>query len=80
MLQVEEFKKSFEFPLSCFARQLEDKKFQDGPFFFGSKPMFCDFTVFHQFQIAQLLVPDILDSHPSVSALIFCNQTHRETH
>ena len=44
--------------------------FPDGPFFFGGQPMFCDFTIFHHFQIAQLLVPRIFAEHPQVEAFM----------
>ena len=32
--------------------------------------MFCDFTVFHHFQIAEALVPDIFAEHANVQAFM----------
>lgn len=66
--KVADFQKAFEPRLRYFARSLA--AFEGGPFFFGKQPMFCDFTVFHHFQIAQLLIPDILAKHPEVEAFM----------
>ena len=65
---VKAFKKSFEPRLQYFSRSLA--AFPNGPFFFGEQPMFCDFTIFHHFQIAQLLVSDIFVSHPEVETFM----------
>ena len=62
--KVDAFEKSFGPRLNFFARSLA--AFNDGPFFFGAAPMFCDFTIFHHFQIAQTLSPKVFDGHPSV--------------
>jgi hypothetical protein len=32
--------------------------------------MFCDFTVFHHFQIAQLLIPKVFAEHPDIEAFM----------
>ena len=32
--------------------------------------MFCDFTIFHHFQIAQLLIPTVFDDYPDVQAFM----------
>ena len=32
--------------------------------------MFCDFTIFHHFEIATLLVPEIFDAHPDIEAFM----------
>ncbi|MEE2789274.1 MAG: glutathione S-transferase [Myxococcota bacterium] len=62
--KVAAFEKSFGPRLKFFARSLA--AFNDGPFFFGTAPMFCDFTIFHHFQIAQTLSAAVFDNHPSV--------------
>ena len=50
--------------LKNFARQLEHSN--EGPFFFGSQPYYCDFSVYHHFSLAIILQQDILDAYPSV--------------
>ncbi len=66
--KVEAFKKNFEPRMQHFTRSLN--AFPDGPFFFGEQPMFCDFTIFHHFQIAELLVPNIFDSHSDIQSFM----------
>ena len=66
--KVADFQKAFTPRLAYFSRSLS--AFSDGPFFFGEQPMFCDFTIFHHFQIAQLLVPSIFDAHPDIEAFM----------
>ena len=62
--KVAEFHKIFLPRLKNFDRALSG--FPDGPFFMGAKPMYCDFTIFHHFQIAQILIPTIFDEFPAV--------------
>ena len=66
--KVEAFQKSFTPRMAYFSRSLA--AFPDGPFFFGEQPMFCDFTIFHHFQIAELLVPRIFESYPDIEAFM----------
>ena len=66
--KVTEFQKNFEARLPYFSRSL--KASPDGPFFFGDEPIFCDFTVFHHFQIAALLVPDIFVAYPDIEGFM----------
>ncbi len=66
--KVADFQKAFTPRLAYFSRSLS--AFPGGPFFFGEQPMFCDFTIFHHFQIAQLLVPKILESYPDIEAFM----------
>ena len=63
--KVEAFQKAFVPKLQYYHRSLS--AFPDGPFFFGDQPMFCDFTIYHHFQIARTLVPSIFEDHPSIS-------------
>ena len=58
------FLDSFPATLMNFAKQLERK--DDGPFFFGAKPYYCDFSAYHHFSLAQILKADILNPHASV--------------
>jgi glutathione S-transferase len=66
--KVGEFRKSFEPRLQYFSRSLAASP--DGPFFLGATPIFCDFTIFHHFQIAELLIPTIFSDHPHVEAFM----------
>jgi glutathione S-transferase len=66
--KVSEFRKNFAPRLQYFSRSLAESP--DGPFFFGDSPMFCDFTIFHHFQIAELLIPGIFAAHPEVEAFM----------
>ena len=43
--------------LAHFAKQYDR---YDGPFFFGDAPYYCDFAAFHHFDMAELLMPEIL--------------------
>ena len=65
---VAAFKSSFGGRLAFFSRSLS--AWPNGPFFFGDKPMFCDFTIFHHFQIAQALIPDVFAAYPEVQAFM----------
>merc|ERR1711920_1187430 len=38
----------------------------DGPFFFGTAPLYCDLAVYHVFSNTQLLEPTALDGYPKV--------------
>ena len=66
--KVEAFRKSFGPRLQYFSRSLV--QFPEGPFFFGEQPMFCDFTIFHHFQIAEMLVSDVFEPYPDVRAFM----------
>ena len=55
---------SFPGILKNFARQLEHS--DEGPYFFGSKPYYCDFSAYHHFSLATILRQDILNTYPSV--------------
>ncbi|MEC8023614.1 MAG: glutathione S-transferase family protein [Myxococcota bacterium] len=66
--KVAAFQTSFGPRLGYFARALA--AIHDGPFFFGATPMFCDFTIFHHFQIAELLIPDVFSEHAGVEAFM----------
>ena len=61
----EMFLSSFPGILKNFDRQLEHSN-EGGPFFFGSQPYYCDFSVYHHFSLATILQQDILDAYPSV--------------
>ena len=58
------FLNSFPGILKNFARQLELS--DQGPYFFGSKPYYCDFSAYHHFSLATILQQDILNAYPSV--------------
>ncbi|MEC8192763.1 MAG: glutathione S-transferase [Myxococcota bacterium] len=66
--KVADFVKAFTPRLAYYSRSLAAHA--DGPFFFGQKPMFCDFTVFHHFQIAELLDPGVFSEHPDIQAFM----------
>ena len=50
--------------LKNFSRQLELSN--EGSYFFGSQPYYCDFSVYHHFSLATILQQDILNSFPSI--------------
>ena len=58
------FLSSFPRILKNFARLLEHG--YEGPFFFGSQPYYCDFSVYHHFSLATILQQDILNAYPSI--------------
>ena len=58
------FLNSFPGILKNFDRQLEHS--DEGPYFFGSQPYYCDFSVYHHFSLATILQQDILNAYPSV--------------
>jgi len=60
----EMFLSSFPGILKNFARQLEHS--DEGPYFFGSKPYYCDFSAYHHFSLATILQQNILNSYPSI--------------
>ena len=41
-----------------------------GPFLFGPKPLYCDFSVFHVLSNTLLLDTTALDSHPSLKTFM----------
>ena len=58
------FLSSFPGILENFARQLELN--EDGAYFFGSQPYYCDFSAYHHFSLATILQQDILNAFPSI--------------
>ena len=58
------FLSSFPGILKNFARQLELS--EEGAYFFGSQPYYCDFSVYHHFSLATILQQDILNAFPSI--------------
>ena len=50
--------------LKNFARQLELN--EDGAYFFGSQPYYCDFSAYHHFSLATIIQQDILNAFPSI--------------
>ena len=50
--------------LKNFSRQLELSN--EGAYFFGSQPYYCDFSVYHHFSLATILQQDILNVFPSI--------------
>jgi len=58
------FLTSFPGILKNFARQLELN--EDGAYFFGSKPYYCDFSAYHHFSLVTILQQDILNDFPSI--------------
>ena len=66
--KVADFVKAFTPRLAYYSRSLAAHA--DGPFFFGQQPMFCDFTVFHHFQIAELLDRGVFSEHPDIQAFM----------
>lgn len=55
------FEKTYPLRLKALARFLGDQEF-----FCGEKPMYCDFAVWHVMDLARLLEPTALDSHPAM--------------
>ena len=55
-----------DFPLKLkkFAKILEN--YNDGPFFFGKIPYYCDFSAYHHFSLARKLDAKILNHHPLI--------------
>tara|TARA_B100001093_G_scaffold317758_1_gene303144 strand:- start:1417 stop:2070 length:654 start_codon:yes stop_codon:yes gene_type:complete len=66
--RVASFKASFANRLKFFSRSLSS--YDSGPFFFGDKPLFCDFTIFHHFQIAEALDSTIFREYPDVQTFM----------
>jgi len=58
------FLSSFPGILKNFARLLEHNN--EGVYFFGSQPYYCDFSVYHHFSLATILQQDILNGYPPV--------------
>lgn len=64
---VTKFMEAWPGKLDQYTKQLD---MSEGPFFFGAKPMYCDFAVYHHFMTIRLLKADALDSAPSVVAFM----------
>ena len=60
-----QFLETFPTKLKNFTRQLE--KLSNGPFFFGKKPYYCDFSAYHHFSLAKLLDNEILSEFPKIT-------------
>ena len=70
--QHKALKKQF---LEMFPRKLKNfsrlfKRLSDGPFFFGEKPYYCDFSAYHHFSLAKILDPEVLNGYPRVSSFM----------
>ena len=59
-----QFLEMFPRKLKNFSRQFE--RLSDGPFFFGEKPYYCDFSAYHHFSLAKILDPEILNRYSRV--------------
>ena len=59
-----QFLEMFPRKLKNFSRQFE--RLSDGPFFFGKKPYYCDFSAYHHFSLAKILDPEVLDGYSRV--------------
>tara|TARA_B100001115_G_C15752208_1_gene367923 strand:+ start:69 stop:749 length:681 start_codon:yes stop_codon:yes gene_type:complete len=70
--QHKALKKQF---LEMFPRKLKNfsrlfKSLSDGPFFFGEKPYYCDFSAYHHFSLAKILDPEVLNGYSRVSSFM----------
>ena len=61
----QQFLEFFPIKLKNFTRQFE--KLSDGPFFFGEKPYYCDFSAYHHFSLSKLLDENILNEYPKIT-------------
>ena len=59
-----QFLEAFPRKLKNFSRQFE--RLSDGPFFFGKKPYYCDFSAYHHFSLAKILDPEVLNGYSRV--------------
>ena len=59
-----QFLEIFPRKLKNFSRQFE--RLSDGPFFFGEKPYYCDFSAYHHFSLAKILDPEVLNGYSRV--------------
>ena len=59
-----QFLEMFPRKLKNFSRQFE--RLSDGPFFFGEKPYYCDFSAYHHFSLAKILDPEVLKGYSRV--------------
>ena len=59
-----QFLEMFPRKLKNFSRQFE--RLSDGPFFFGDKPYYCDFSAYHHFSLAKILDPEVLNGYSRV--------------
>lgn len=66
---VAKFMETWPGKLAQYAKQLETSA-AEGPFFFGAKPMYCDFAVYHHLMTIRLLKADALDAAPAVVAFM----------
>ena len=70
--QHKALKKQF---LEMFPRKLKNfsrlfKRLSDGPFFFGEKPYYCDFSAYHHFSLAKILDPEVLNGYSRVTSFM----------
>lgn len=59
-----QFLEMFPRKLKNFSRQFE--RLSNGPFFFGKKPYYCDFSAYHHFSLAKILDPEVLNGYSRV--------------
>ena len=63
-----QFLEAFPRKLKNFSRQFE--RLSDGPFFFGDKPYYCDFSAYHHFSLAKILDPEVLNGYSRVTSFM----------
>ena len=59
-----QFLEAFPRKLKNFSRQFE--RLSDGPFFFGEKPYYCDFSAYHHFSLAKILDQEVMNGYPKI--------------
>ena len=63
-----QFLEAFPRKLKNFSRQFE--RLSGGPFFFGEKPYYCDFSAYHHFSLAKILDPEVLSGYSRVTSFM----------